>query len=82
MIFLIGSSIEALYQTHKRKGEVDALMIALAGVVILAIIVLAFVLVVGNSLDEGKSMICEKIADEEESAIGTAVSLFDRFGGC
>lgn len=57
------SSISVLFQTKEHKGEVDALMIALAGVLILAILALIFVMVVGTSLDGGVEMICKYKAD-------------------
>ncbi len=55
--------MNSLVLFKNRKGEVDALMIALAGVLILAILALIFVMTVGTSLDGGVEMICKYKAD-------------------
>jgi len=55
--------MKLLMYTKRRKGEVDALMIALASVLILAILALVFVMVVGTSLDGTVEMICKYKAD-------------------
>ena len=76
------SLIESSIQHKKRKGEVDALMISLAGVVMLAIIALIFVMVVGTSLDGAKDAICDKVTTEGEGAtkiIGYGAKFF---AGC
>ena len=63
LILSIFSGIESFVLAKEHKGEVDALMIALAGVLILAILALIFVMVVGTSLDGGVEMICKYKAD-------------------
>lgn len=57
------ADIKLLFLTKNRKGEVDALMIALAGVLILAILALVFVMTVGTSLDTGVDMLCKYKSD-------------------
>ena len=59
----IFSGTKLLLQTKRHKGEVDALMIALASVLILAILALVFVMTVGTSLDGGVEIICKYKAD-------------------
>lgn len=72
---------QSSYQAGRRKGEVDSLMVALAGVVLLAILALIFVMVVGTSLDSAKDMICEKLADDAGAA-GTVVKVTTKTFGC
>jgi len=75
--------IHSSYHARRRKGEVDALMVALAGVVILAIIALIFVMVVGTSMDGAKDIICEKMAEDIDGAPGIVINLGTKtLAGC
>ncbi|NOQ55530.1 MAG: hypothetical protein GQ477_01850 [Nanohaloarchaea archaeon] len=79
LIVSIVFGIRSLFQTKRHKGEVDALMIALAGVLILAILALVFVMTVGTSLDASVDMICKYKAD----AIGkSGEAIADILGVC
>ncbi len=71
------------YHARRRKGEVDALMVALAGVVILAIIALIFVMVVGTSMDGAKDIICDRLAEDAGGAAGIVINLGTKsLAGC
>ena len=86
MIDVFSISIDLIYSSYyarRRKGEVDALMVALAGVVILAIIALIFVMVVGTSMDGAKDIICEKMAEDTGGAAGIVINLGTKtLAGC
>ena len=79
-ISLSYSLVQSSYPAGRRKGDVDSLMVALAGVVILAILALIFVMVVGTSLDSAKDMICEKLADDAGAASGVVKVTTKTFG--
>ncbi|MCK4927232.1 MAG: hypothetical protein KAS11_02095 [Candidatus Aenigmarchaeota archaeon] len=75
--------IHSSYHACRRKGEVDALMVALAGVVILAIIALIFVMVVGTSMDGAKDIICDRLAEDAGGAAGLVINLGTKsLAGC
>ena len=86
MIDVFSVSIDLIHSSYhacRRKGEVDAMFVALAGVVILAIIALIFVMVVGTSMDSAKDIICDKMAEDAGGLGGAIINLGTKsLAGC